>query len=49
MTSGTASVSNLDLQPLVADAMSRGYAQDSWYLVGVAAGFGLWPLALLHT
>jgi Glycosyl hydrolase family 12/Cellulose binding domain len=42
MTSGTTSVSNLDLQALVADAMSRGYIQPSWYLIDVEAGFELW-------
>jgi hypothetical protein len=42
MSSGTTSVSNLDLRPLVADAVSRGYVQDSWYLTGIEAGFELW-------
>ena len=42
MTTGTTSVSHLDLQPLVADAVSRGYIQNSWYLIGVEAGFELW-------
>lgn len=42
MTSGTTSVGNLDLQPLVADAVSRGYIQDSWYLIDVEAGFEIW-------
>jgi glycosyl hydrolase family 12 len=42
MTSGTTSVSNLDLQPLVADAVSRGYIQNSWYLIDVEAGFEIW-------
>ncbi len=42
MTSGTASVRNLDLQALVADAVSRGCIQDSWYLIDVEAGFELW-------
>ncbi len=42
MTSGTTSVSDLDLQPLVADAISRGYLSSSWYLIGVEAGFELW-------
>jgi len=42
MTSGTASVSNLDLQSLIADAVSRGYIKPSWYLIDVEAGFELW-------
>ncbi len=42
MTSGTTSVSNLDLQPPVTDAVSRGYIQNSWYLIDVEAGFEIW-------
>jgi cellulose 1,4-beta-cellobiosidase len=42
MTSGTTSVSNLDLQALIADAVSRGYISTSWYLIDVEAGFELW-------
>jgi Glycosyl hydrolase family 12 len=42
MTSGTTSVSNLDLQALVADAVSRGYIQNPWYLIDVEAGFEVW-------
>jgi hypothetical protein len=42
MTSGTTSVSNLDLQPLIADAVRRGYISRSWYLIDVEAGFELW-------
>src|SRR5215510_6109352 len=42
MTSGTTSVSNLDLQPLIADAVNRGYISPSWYLIDVEAGFELW-------
>src|SRR5215470_4408410 len=42
MTTGTTSVSNLDLQPLIADAVSRGYISASWYLIDVEAGFELW-------
>lgn len=42
MTSGAASVSHLDLQALVADAVSRGYIKPSWYLIDVEAGFELW-------
>ncbi len=42
MTSGTTSVTNLDLQPLIADAVSRGYIKPSWYLIDVEAGFEMW-------
>jgi hypothetical protein len=42
MASGTTSVSNLDLQPLVADAVSRGFIESSWYLIDVEAGFEIW-------
>jgi len=42
MTSPATSVSNLDIDQLVADAISRGYIQPSWYLIDVEAGFELW-------
>jgi hypothetical protein len=42
MASGTTSVSNLDLRPLIADAVSRGYISRSWYLIDVEAGFEMW-------
>ena len=42
MTTGATSVRHLDLRPLVAYAVSQGYIQDSWYLIGVEAGFELW-------
>jgi Glycosyl hydrolase family 12/Cellulose binding domain len=42
MTSPAASVSNLDIGQLAADAVSRGYIQNSWYLIDVEAGFELW-------
>jgi len=42
MTTGTTSVTDLDLQGLVADAVSRGYIGRSWYLISVEAGFELW-------
>jgi Glycosyl hydrolase family 12 len=42
MTTGTTSVTNLDLKSLVADAVSRGYISKSWYLISVEAGFELW-------
>jgi cellulose 1,4-beta-cellobiosidase len=42
MTNPTASVSNLDVDGLTADAMSRGYIQPSWFLIDVEAGFEMW-------
>ena len=42
MTSGTTSVSNLDVGPLTQDMVSRGYTKPSWYLIDVEAGFELW-------
>jgi len=42
MTSGATSVSNLDIGQLAANAVSRGYVQNSWYLIDVEAGFELW-------
>lgn len=42
MTSPAVSVSNLDIDQLVADAAGRGYIQNSWYLIDVEAGFELW-------
>jgi hypothetical protein len=36
------SVSNLNLRPLDADAVSRGYLRRSWYLLSVQAGFEVW-------
>ena len=42
MTTGTTSVSDLDLAPLVQDAVSRGYTSTSWYLIDIEAGFELW-------
>jgi hypothetical protein len=33
------SVSNLDLGPLAAYAVSEGYLQNSWFLIDVEAGF----------
>jgi len=42
MTTPTTSVSNLDLAPLVQDAISRGYIQPSWWLIDIEAGFELW-------
>ena len=42
MTTGTTSVSGLDIGQIAADAVSRGYIQKSWYLIDVEAGFELW-------
>jgi Glycosyl hydrolase family 12 len=42
MNSGATSVRNLDLKPLVADLVKRGYLKSSWYLIDVEAGFELW-------
>jgi Glycosyl hydrolase family 12/Cellulose binding domain len=42
MTSGTTSVSNLDIGTLAQDSVSRGYTQSNWYLIDVEAGFELW-------
>jgi hypothetical protein len=42
MTSRARSVSNLDLRPLEANAVSRGYVRRSWYLITVQAGFEVW-------
>lgn len=42
MTSGTTSVSGLDIGTLAQDSVSRGYTQSSWYLIDVEAGFELW-------
>jgi len=42
LTAGTTSVSHLDLRPLVADAIARGYLRPSWYLIDVEAGFEVW-------
>jgi cellulose 1,4-beta-cellobiosidase len=42
MTTGARSVRNLDLRPLVAYAVRRGYISTSWYLINVEAGFEVW-------
>ena len=42
MTSGTSSVSGLDIGTLTQDMVSRGYTRSSWYLIDVEAGFELW-------
>ena len=35
-------MSNLDVGPLAADSVSRGYIRPSWYLIDIEAGFELW-------
>jgi hypothetical protein len=42
MVTGAASVRDLDIGRFVADALRRGYIQESWYLIDVEAGFELW-------
>jgi hypothetical protein len=42
MTSGTTSVSNLDVGQLAQDSVSRGYMTGSDWLIDVEAGFELW-------
>jgi Glycosyl hydrolase family 12 len=42
MTSTRSAVTNLDLYPLLLDAGNRGYANASWYLIAVEAGFEIW-------
>jgi|GEM_PF-989691 len=42
MTSPTNAVSNLDLGPLAADAVNRGYMKSTGYLIDVEAGFEPW-------
>jgi len=42
LNSGTTSVSNLDIDLLAADSVSRGYMTDSDYLIDLEAGFELW-------
>ncbi len=41
-TSGTTSVSGLDLRAFTRDAVSRGYIQNSWYFIDAEAGFEIW-------
>lgn len=42
LASPATSVSNLDLGPLAADAISRGHMTSSWWLIDVEAGFEPW-------
>ncbi|GAA4514224.1 cellulose binding domain-containing protein [Actinoallomurus oryzae] len=41
-TSGTTSVSGLDLRAFTRDAVTRGYIQNSWYFIDAEAGFEIW-------
>jgi hypothetical protein len=38
---GTGAV-EFDLKPFIADAKTRGYLKDQWYLARIQAGFSLW-------
>lgn len=42
MTTGTTSVTGLDVRTLAQDAVSRAYLSSSCYLIDVEAGFELW-------
>jgi len=42
LNTGTTSVSNLDVDLLAADSVSRGYMTDSDYLIDLEAGFEMW-------
>jgi hypothetical protein len=42
LNSPVKSVSNLDLGPLAANAVARGYMPSTWYLIDVEAGFEIW-------
>ncbi|HWG27748.1 GH12 family glycosyl hydrolase domain-containing protein [Actinospica sp.] len=42
LNSGTTSVSNLDVDLLAADSVTRGYMSDSDYLIDLEAGFEMW-------
>jgi endoglucanase len=42
MNSGTTSVSNLDVDLLAADSVTRGYMTNSDYLIDLEAGFEIW-------
>jgi len=33
---------NLDYRPYIDDAISRGYIQNSWYMMDIEAGFEIW-------
>jgi cellulose 1,4-beta-cellobiosidase len=42
MVSQEDAVHNLSVQPLVLNAVSRGYMSSSWYLADIEAGFEVW-------
>jgi cellulose 1,4-beta-cellobiosidase len=42
MTSPVTTVSSLDLDQLIQEAVHRGYASPLWYLIDVEAGFEIW-------
>ena len=42
LNTGVTSVSNLDVDPLAADSVQRGYMTNSDYLIDLEAGFELW-------
>jgi cellulose 1,4-beta-cellobiosidase len=42
LTGGASSVTNLDLGPLAADSVARGYMTDAWWLIDVEYGFEPW-------
>jgi hypothetical protein len=41
-TTGTTSVSDLDLKAFIQDSVSRGSTNSSWYLLDAEAGFEIW-------
>jgi len=32
----------LDILPILKDAVSRGYLDGDWYILGIEAGFEIW-------
>lgn len=42
LTSSVTSVNDLNVGPLAADAVSRGYMTGAWWLIDVEAGFEVW-------
>jgi len=42
LASPATSMTGLDLGPLAADAVARGYMPASWYLIDIEAGFEIW-------
>jgi hypothetical protein len=41
-TSNLGSFEDLDILPILKDAVSKGYLQSSWYILGIEAGFEIW-------